>query len=1067
MADTPIEDVIYYLRTYGGTEGLHYSFLDQDDVVLSLGTDVDEKEANFIKAAFVTWADLIDMPLKFDNSDVNITVDFDDLSPGEAGVTRHNPITFPFDHHLDIVLDRDSFDTDNLDFGRFEYLTILHELGHALGLSHPGPYNGVGSRPLIYRLDNVYPEDFPQYTIMTYMYAGLENVPTTFQHSGSQSTPMLHDIAAIQSIYGANMTTRTGDNIYGFNSNNARSFSNGFTFDPYDFAKVNNPVFTIWDAGGVDTIDASGYGAYVDRFGDFQLVSQLIDLRAGEYSSIGYAALFDQDGNDSGKSDALVNNIAIAYGVTIENAIGGEGNDRINGNGVANRLIGNRGNDLIFGGEGDDFIDGGDDQDTLFGQGGNDHLIGGPRDDVLLGGSGNDLLDPAHGADYVNGGPGFDTVTYANQTALIELSADRTLDRGDIKGDEFIDIEAWILTTFDDLFHAFATDDQVDGNAGNDRIFGYGGKDLLMGGAGDDRLEGGEDDDILQGGTGTDILVGGAGNDQLDGGLGADQMSGGSGDDIYFVNDAGDMISESVLIAASGVDLVFAFIGYTLGVGLENLTLAGAAPLDGTGNSLANIITGNGGANTLDGGGGADTLIGKGGNDTYVVDNAGDIVDESTGGSFDSDTVRSSISFSLLTSSTVRGQVENLVLTGTAAINGTGNNVANAITGNSAANILVGNGGDDRLDGGGSGDTMFGGTGNDTYVVDSSADRVDETTGASTDIDTVLSSVTFSLLNPSQTQGNVENVTLTGTANINATGTGFDNVLVGNSGRNTLTASAGNDDLTGAGGNDTLLGGSGNDTYRFSGSFGTDTIDDDSGSTDRIVITGATVLESTARSGNDLIANFSTGTIIVTNHFTTGTVESLTFNGQTVVLAKGLIGADLPGIITGSRESETLDGRGGDDFLFADKGDDILLGGLGNDFLDGGQGRDILDGGAGDDILTGGAGRDTFVFRPSSLDGGNGHDVITDFREGDVIDLSAFHLHGSMPGLFMEVMLTSGLFMNEGFMSFMKGPLGDRGGFPFDTNAVSYDHGDLTLTFGDSSIRIEDYRHLDRGDFVF
>ena len=242
------------------------------------------------------------------------------------------------------------------------------------------------------------------------------------------------------------------------------------------------------------------------------------------------------------------------------------------------------------------------------------------------------------------------------------LSVDRQSDEGQVIGDTFLNIEAWVLTGFDDIFHGFAADDQVEGGNGNDRIFGYGGNDLLRGGAGDDTLDGGEGDDNLQGGTGADVMIGGAGNDQLDGGLGADQMSGGSGDDVYFINDAGDTIFESTLIGRSGVDLAFAFIGYTLPQGVENLTLAGGAPLDGIGNSLANTITGNGATNTLDGSGGADTLIGRGGNDTYVVDDAGDIVDESTGSFFDTDTVRSSITFNLSNTAVVRGSVENLVL---------------------------------------------------------------------------------------------------------------------------------------------------------------------------------------------------------------------------------------------------------------------------------------------------------------------------------------------------------------------------------------------------------------------
>ncbi len=598
--------------------------------------------------------------------------------------------------------------------------------------------------------------------------------------------------------------------------------------------------------------------------------------------------------------------------------------------------------------------------------------MGGAGDDTLRGGSGNDTLEGGLHGDVLAGGAGFDTASYAHAARGIiyrpNFSGTGIIISGDISGDTFSSIEAWELTRFGDIFEAFATDDRVDGGDGDDTIFGLGGNDTLFGNADIDTLDGGAGDDILRGGTQNDILIGGIGNDTLDGGSGADQMSGGAGNDGYIVDNIGDTISESILIAQSGVDLVLSSISYTLALGVENLTLAGGNPLNGTGNSLANIITGNGNVNTLDGGGGTDTLIGGGGNDTYIVDNAGDIVDESNGA--DIDTVLSSVTFSLSSTSSAqtRGAVENLTLTGAVAINGIGNSSDNILIGNTAANVLSGLEGDDRLDGKGGADTMFGGTGDDTYVVDNAADRVDETGGAAADIDTVLSSVSFSLINATQTRGNVENVTLTGTAAINATGNGFGNTLTSNAGSNVLS------------------GGAGNDIYAFDGSFGNDTISDSSGS-DRIVVTGKTVLQETSRVGNDLVLDFSSGTITIDNHFTTGQVELLQVGSRTYVLANGLIGGDLPGIISGSQASEVMDGKGGDDILYGNNGNDTLLGGLGNDLLDGGNGRDILDGGAGDDILTGGNGGDTFVFKP-----GSGHDTITDFSIfTDRIDFSGFH----------------------------------------------------------------------------
>ena len=165
------------------------------------------------------------------------------------------------------------------------------------------------------------------------------------------------------------------------------------------------------------------------------------------------------------------------------------------------------------------------------------------------------------------------------------------------------------------------------------------------------------------------------------------------------------------------------------------------------------------------------------------------------------DTVQSSISFSLADPVHAIGDIENLTLTGTAAINATGNALDNVLIGNSGANVLTGLDGNDTLNGGGGADHLFGGTGNDTYVVDNAGDIVDETGGSG--IDTVQSSVSFSLADPVHAIGDIENLTLTGTANINATGNALDNVLIGNSGNNVLIGGAGADTLDGGGGTDT------------------------------------------------------------------------------------------------------------------------------------------------------------------------------------------------------------------------------------------------------------------------
>ena len=201
---------------------------------------------------------------------------------------------------------------------------------------------------------------------------------------------------------------------------------------------------------------------------------------------------------------------------------------------------------------------------------------------------------------------------------------------------------------------------------------------------------------------GPDVLEGTPDADTLDGRGGADVMMGLPGNDTYIVGQVDDEVLEGV---GDGTDTVRASVSYTLSINVENLTLAGDAAIDGTGNDLNNRLTGNGAANTLNGRAGADRMFGRGGNDTFVVDAAGDVVNEAANGG--TDAVRSSVTH------TLRSNVENLVLTGTAAANGTGNELANSLRGNGGANTLRGLAGDDMLSGGGGNDRLIGGPGND------------------------------------------------------------------------------------------------------------------------------------------------------------------------------------------------------------------------------------------------------------------------------------------------------------------------------------------------------------------
>jgi Ca2+-binding RTX toxin-like protein len=365
-------------------------------------------------------------------------------------------------------------------------------------------------------------------------------------------------------------------------------------------------------------------------------------------------------------------------------------------------------------------------------------------------------------------------------------------------------------------------------------------------------------------------VTGTAAADTLTGTTGADQMQGLTGNDTYVVNNVGDIVIEAL---NAGTELVQSSITYALTDNVENLTLAGTAAINGTGNALANTLTGNAGNNVLDGGVGADTMVGGAGNDTYYVDNTADVTTESA--SAGTDTVMSTVTRTLGTN------LENLTLLGTAAINATGNTVANVMTGNA---------GDNLLNGGAGADTMIGGLGNDTYVVDNAADVVTEAINAG--VDMVQSSVTIALL-----AANVENLTLTGASAINATGNALDNVLTGNSAANVLT------------------GGAGNDTY--------------------VVGTGDTAVEL-AGGGTDTVQSSITWSLASTVY-----VENLTLTGTTAVNGTG---NTADNVLQGNSAANTLTGGAGNDTLNGGAGADSLVGGTGNDtyWLGRGYGIDTI-----------------------------------------------------------------------------------------------------------------------------
>lgn len=556
------------------------------------------------------------------------------------------------------------------------------------------------------------------------------------------------------------------------------------------------------------------------------------------------------------------------------------------------------------------------------------------------------------------------------------------------------DIFDVVVTVQNLTLNGTANADTLVGGAGDDTLNGLAGNDTLTGGAGNDTLNGGAGNDTMAGGLGNDTYVvdstsdvvteaanegidlvqssvtytlsanvenltltattaiNGTGNvldNVLTGGSGVNVLTGGAGNDTYVVG-SGD---STVEVAGGGIDTVQSSVTWTLGTEVENLTLTGTSAINGTGNTLSNILTGNSAANTLDGGTGADTLIGGAGNDTYVVDNIADVVTENLNEG--TDLVQSSVTY------TLGGNVENLTLTGTTAINGTGNSLNNTLTGNSGANVL---------DGGTGADTLIGGAGNDTYYVDNASDVTTE--GASAGTDTVISSISWTLAT------NLENLTLSGTANINATGNTVANVLTGNAGDNVLD---------GGSGTDTLVGGLGNDTY--------------------VIDVATDVVTEDLNAGIDLVQSSVTYTL-------GSNVENLTLTGTSAINATGNA---LDNVLTGNSAANVLTGGAGNDTYVVGTGDttveaasagtdtvqsaitwtlatnvenltltgssavngtgntadNVLLGNSAANTLTGNAGNDTLNGGAGADVLVGGTGNDTYW-----LGRGFGFDSVTE-----------------------------------------------------------------------------------------
>ena len=701
------------------------------------------------------------------------------------------------------------------------------------------------------------------------------------------------------------------------------------------------------------------------------------------------------------------------------------------------------------------------------------HITSGSGSNFLRGFDGNDVLDAGSGADTLYGGKGDDTF-------YVDNTGDKVIEYTGQGNDRVISsvsftlggaVENLTLTGAGDIDGTGnALDNHLTGNSGNNVLDGKAGADIMSGGGGNDvylvdnvadviveSVNGGDDrvmsfvsyvlstgvDSLdLEGakdlnGTGNGLanhLTGNLGNNVLDGKAGADVMAGGGGDDTYYVDNAGDVVTEN---AGEGQDTVHSTISYILGDALETLTLGGTANIDGTGNGLDNRLTGNAGDNVLDGKAGNDLMVGGAGNDTYFVDSTNDRIIERAGGGID--TVNAVVRPD--TAYTLSANIENLNLFGplyaygVGAIGNASDNVMTLAVGIAHSYLagmdgnddLVGNTGNDTLVGGQGDDVMVGGNGEDQLIGEAGDDVATGGLGADqfyfdhldaighdviTDFSTAQGDnlllgheLIFLAETPNVTRvgadvvidfGNNQTITL---KNETATLSDIANHM-SISGLHPLIGTQGDDSLSG-GGSGVVFGGAGNDILRggqytsyLNGGSGADTMYGNSGNDSFIVDnSGDVVIESGGGGPNSVVTSYI-------DYALGGTIVRLALMGTANLSGTG---NSADNVLAGNAGDNVLDGRDGADMVDytavtaavtvdlhagiatgADSGIDTLvsiegiIGGSGNDVLKASDFDATLNGGAGDDILTGGAGNDVLIGGKGDniLDGGAGADTM-------------------------------------------------------------------------------------------
>jgi serralysin len=480
--------------------------------------------------------------------------------------------------------------------GNWGQATMMHEIGHAMGLKHGHEASGGGTLPKFGPLPTA--QDNWNYSIMTYRsYTGAAPDPVQGNFTNQQPTSYMQaDILALQYLYGPNFNHNSGNTVYSWDPS-GQLFVNGFTNNPGGHGPTQGGfVFeTIWDGNGIDTYNTSNFAN-----------NQVIDLRPGAFSTFAPLQVVDLDNGAAVQralgniaNSVLFNNDARSL---IENATTGNGHDVLIGNDAANVLTGGGGNDVFIGGRGDDTFNGGLGVDTASyegaqtgmtvdlgvgktfagpeigtdtlssienviggdsndvigggnaiivnrfeGRAGDDQLFGGEGDDVLdggmgmdlvSGGGGNDLLIGGANNDTFDGGPGSDTLDYRNMpTGMTLVMGSLGPNSGQVFAGEPIGNDQ-----FSNIEHVLCPEgsDTVGCDGNGNYVAGFGGHDTIFGWTGQDLLQGGNDNDQLFGQQDNDTLEGQNGDDWLYGWAGNDSLHGGAGADHFMWTGAGE-----------------------------------------------------------------------------------------------------------------------------------------------------------------------------------------------------------------------------------------------------------------------------------------------------------------------------------------------------------------------------------------------------------------------------------------------------------------------------------------------------------------------------------------------